>query len=54
MLLDTLQNPAFVDTFGTVVVSLVFALLAARLLLPSSFQRNVKDAVHHPREWLGL
>lgn len=54
MLLNTVHNPAFVDRIGMIVVGVVFVLIVARLLLPSSFQQNVKNAVHHPRDWLGL
>jgi hypothetical protein len=53
-MLNWLDSPAFVDRFGMVVVVVVFGMIAARVLLPSSFQRNVKNAVYHPREWLGL
>jgi hypothetical protein len=53
-MLNFLDSPAFVDRFGMIVVGAVFVMIVARLLLPTSFQRNFKHVVHHPREWLGL
>lgn len=48
MSLSFFGNPAFVDRLGLIVVGTVFLLIAARLVLPSSFQRNVRNVVHHP------
>lgn len=47
-MMDFLDSPAVADKIGMVIVSLVFALIAARLAVPRAVQHKIRRIIHHP------